>query len=165
MCWLSLPVSPLPTGLRLVHWLQPGGRHGPGGLAVRSWLPRVRKLLCCHSPGSSPHSFSFLLCTLTPSARDTTLPHFPLFVGMLRFAGREGSKVNLANVTWRILNQQLCLVGRWRQCSQAGTDTGDALKSSWPLFKSVLVGPTTGTRQWKILSDGGAGPGEEPQYK
>lgn len=100
-CYSQCPC--LPPGLGLVHRLQPSGWHGPGGLAVCSWLPSVRKLLFYQIPDSSPHSFSFLVCTLTAFDRDTTLPHFPLFVGTLVIAGREDSKVNLANCHFKIL--------------------------------------------------------------
>lgn len=151
----------LPTGLRLVHRLQPGGRHGPGGLAVRSWFPSVRKHLFYQTPDSRPHSFSSLVCTLTPLWQGyNTASSPPLFVGMLIFEGREGSKVNLAK--YHLKNFKISRGAWW---ADGGSQAGDALTSSWTLFQSVLVGPTMATRQWKTLSDGDAGQGEEPQYK
>lgn len=144
----------LPAGLGLVHRLQPGGWHRPGGLAVCSWLPSVRKHLFHQIPHSSPHSFSFLVCTLTAS--------FPTFLWAQKYLeGGRAARWTGQTVTWRILKSAE-VSGRQMEAVLSGWRCSDLHIN---IVQSVLVGPTMATRQWKTLSDGGAGQGEEPQYK
>lgn len=113
----------------------------------------------------SPHFYSFAVLHINCALAGRSVPRFLPSYGDSNADICQGGRA--AKWAWQtVVSSVLKSAG-----VSGGQIHGLALKLDvlWHprehLFMSVLVGPTMVTRQWKTLSDGGAGRGEELRYK